>query len=71
MGWGRDRGEPSRGSQHCSWFFQPDNDSSITDIIFHFTTEELALLPLRDLAVFHDGDALHQFGFTIGPVCFS
>ncbi|NXJ12766.1 CO1A1 protein, partial [Odontophorus gujanensis] len=49
----------------------PDNDSSITDTIFHFSTEELSLLPLRDLAVFHDGDASHQFGFTIGPVCFS
>lgn len=48
-----------------------DNDSSIADTIFHFATEELALLPLRDLAVFHDGDASHQFGFTIGPVCFS
>ncbi|NWJ10658.1 CO5A3 protein, partial [Crypturellus undulatus] len=48
-----------------------DNDSSLTDTIFHFATEELALLPLRDLAVFHNGDASHQFGFTVGPVCFS
>lgn len=52
-------------------FFQLDNESSITDTIFQFTTEELSLLPLRDLAVFHNGDALHQFGFTVGPVCFS
>ncbi|NXA94920.1 CO5A3 protein, partial [Melanocharis versteri] len=48
-----------------------DNESSITDTIFQFSTEELWLLPLRDLAVFHNGDASHQFGFTVGPVCFS
>ncbi|NXC22358.1 CO5A3 protein, partial [Corythaeola cristata] len=48
-----------------------DNDSSIADTIFQFSTEELSLLPLRDLAVFHNGDASHQFGFTVGPVCFS
>ncbi|NXD31439.1 CO1A1 protein, partial [Spelaeornis formosus] len=48
-----------------------DNDSSIADTIFQFSTEELWLLPLRDLAVFHDGDTSHQFGFTVGPVCFS
>lgn len=51
--------------------FQLDNESSITDTIFQFSTEELWLLPLRDLAVFHNGDASHQFGFTVGPVCFS
>ncbi|NWV19890.1 CO1A1 protein, partial [Origma solitaria] len=48
-----------------------DNESSISDTIFQFSTEELCLLPLRDLAVFHNGDASHQFGFTVGPVCFS
>ncbi|NXW51727.1 CO5A3 protein, partial [Nyctiprogne leucopyga] len=48
-----------------------DNESSITDTIFQFTTEELSLLPLRDLAVYHNGDTSHQFGFTVGPVCFS
>nr|XP_032653574.1 collagen alpha-1(II) chain-like [Chelonoidis abingdonii] len=48
-----------------------DNESSITDAIFQFSTEDLALLPLRDLAVFHNGDVSHQFGFTVGPVCFS
>ncbi|XP_060107100.1 collagen alpha-3(V) chain-like [Heteronotia binoei] len=48
-----------------------DNESSITDTIFRFSTEDLGLLPLRDLAVFHNGDASHQFGFTVGPVCFS
>ncbi|NXH49978.1 CO5A3 protein, partial [Dicaeum eximium] len=50
---------------------QLDNESSITDTIFQFSTEELWLLPLRDLAVFHNGDASHHFGFTVGPVCFS
>lgn len=56
----------------CPWWsFQLDNESSITDTIFQFSTEELWLLPLRDLAVFHNGDASHQFGFTVGPVCFS
>ncbi|NWY69749.1 CO1A1 protein, partial [Erithacus rubecula] len=49
----------------------PDNESSISDTIFQFSTEELWLLPLRDLAVSHSGDASHQFGFTVGPVCFS
>lgn len=53
------------------WSFQLDNESSIADTIFQFSTEELWLLPLRDLAVFHDGDASLHFGFTVGPVCFS
>uniref|UniRef100_A0ACB8EZC5 Uncharacterized protein n=1 Tax=Sphaerodactylus townsendi TaxID=933632 RepID=A0ACB8EZC5_9SAUR len=48
-----------------------DNESSITDTIFRFSAEDLSLLPLRDFAVFHNGDASHQFGFTVGPVCFS
>ncbi|NWI37020.1 CO5A3 protein, partial [Picathartes gymnocephalus] len=48
-----------------------DNESSIADTIFQFSTEELWLLPLRDLAVFHNGDASPHFGFTVGPVCFS
>ncbi|NXK89033.1 CO1A1 protein, partial [Formicarius rufipectus] len=47
-----------------------DNESSIADNIFQISTEELSLLPLRDLAVFHNGDASHEFGFTVGPVCF-
>lgn len=34
--------------------------------------EDLDLLPLRDVAVSsHGGDLTQQFGFTIGPVCFS
>ncbi|NXH12951.1 CO1A1 protein, partial [Bucco capensis] len=48
-----------------------ENDSSSSDTIFQFSTEQLSLLPLRDLAVFHNGDTSHQFGFTVGPVCFS
>ncbi|NXX84438.1 CO5A3 protein, partial [Urocolius indicus] len=49
----------------------PDNNSASADTIFQFSTEELWLLPLRDLAVLHAGHASHQFGFTVGPVCFS
>ncbi|XP_063172386.1 collagen alpha-3(V) chain-like [Candoia aspera] len=48
-----------------------DNESSVMDTIFFFSTRDLSLMPLRDLAVFHNGDVSHQFGFTIGPVCFS
>ncbi|NWV03082.1 CO5A1 protein, partial [Ptilonorhynchus violaceus] len=48
-----------------------DNESHVSDTILQFSTEELRLLPLRDVAVFHDGDASHHFGFTVGPVCFS
>ncbi|NXN19178.1 CO1A1 protein, partial [Indicator maculatus] len=48
-----------------------DTDSSLTDTVFQFSTQELSLLPLRDLAVLHNGDTSHQFGFTVGPVCFS
>ncbi|XP_029470106.1 collagen alpha-1(XXVII) chain [Rhinatrema bivittatum] len=48
-----------------------DNESLLTDTIFQFSTNDLALLPLRDLAVFHNGDTSHQFGFTVGPVCFN
>ncbi|NXM82163.1 CAF1 protein, partial [Oenanthe oenanthe] len=50
---------------------QLDNESSIPDTIFQFSTEQLWLLPLRDLAVSHSGGASHHFGFTVGPVCFS
>ncbi|XP_063001043.1 collagen alpha-3(V) chain-like [Elgaria multicarinata webbii] len=48
-----------------------DNESSVMDTIFHFSTEDLTLLPLRDLTVYHNGDTSHEFGFTVGPVCFS
>ncbi|ETE64999.1 hypothetical protein L345_09232, partial [Ophiophagus hannah] len=48
-----------------------DNESLVMDTIFFFSTGDLSLMPLRDLAVFHNGDVSHQFGFTIGPVCFS
>lgn len=29
------------------------------------------LLPLRDIAVFASSSLSHEFGFTVGPVCFS
>ncbi|XP_078496975.1 collagen alpha-1(II) chain-like [Lissotriton helveticus] len=47
------------------------NESVLMDTILTFATEELALLPVRDVAVFHNGETSHYFGFTIGPVCFS
>lgn len=36
-----------------------------------FEFEDLQLLPLRDVAVQGGEDFTHQFGITIGPVCFS
>lgn len=36
-----------------------------------FEFEDLQLLPLRDVAVVGGEDFTHQFGITIGPVCFS
>lgn len=33
--------------------------------------EDLHLLPLRDMAVMGGGNFTHQFGITVGPVCFS
>lgn len=33
--------------------------------------EDKDLLPLRDVAVFADGSLSQEFGFTVGPVCFS
>ncbi|XP_042565384.1 uncharacterized protein si:ch211-196i2.1 [Clupea harengus] len=45
-------------------------DSSPRESVLQF--EDLDLLPLRDVAVSsHSGDLTQQFGFTIGPVCFS
>nr|XP_014016011.1 unnamed protein product [Salmo salar] len=38
---------------------------------FQFESEDLNLLPLRDLAVFGSSDLTQEFGFTVGPVCFS
>lgn len=36
-----------------------------------FEFEDLNLLPVRDVAVFGGGNVTHEFGFTIGPICFS
>ncbi|KAG2455591.1 CO1A2 protein, partial [Polypterus senegalus] len=48
-----------------------DGDLVVQEMTFQFATDDLSLLPLRDLAVLHhDGVAL-EFGFTIGSVCFS
>ncbi|CAK6978561.1 collagen alpha-1(I) chain isoform X2, partial [Scomber scombrus] len=40
--------------------------------VFQFESEDLQLLPLRDLAVFgNNKEDTEEFGFTIGPACFS
>ncbi|KAJ7988519.1 hypothetical protein DPEC_G00324420 [Dallia pectoralis] len=36
-----------------------------------FEFEDLHLLPVRDVAVYGGGNISHEFGFSIGPVCFS
>ena len=36
-----------------------------------FEFEDLQLLPLRDIAVMGGENFTHQFGFSVGPVCFS
>ncbi|XP_064210552.1 collagen alpha-1(II) chain-like isoform X1 [Anguilla rostrata] len=45
--------------------------SGTRESVFQFESEDLDLLPLRDLAVFASGDLAQEFGFTVGPVCFS
>lgn len=42
-------------------------DPGPRESVFQF--EDMNLLPLRDIGVF--GNSGHEFGFTIGPVCFS
>lgn len=51
--------------------YQPgeETDSGARESVFEF--EDLQLLPLRDLALMGGGNVTFQFGFTIGPVCFS
>lgn len=39
--------------------------------VFQFESEDLELLPIRDLALFGRSVLAEDFGFTIGPVCFS
>lgn len=46
---------------------EPRPDESV----FQFETEDLELLPIRDLALFGHSELAESFGFTIGPVCFS
>uniref|UniRef100_UPI00398E388E collagen alpha-1(II) chain-like n=1 Tax=Pristiophorus japonicus TaxID=55135 RepID=UPI00398E388E len=46
------------------------NDTGPHEIEFEVTTDEVDLLPLRDLAVFNNGDGTQEFGFSIGQVCF-
>lgn len=36
-----------------------------------FEFEDLQLLPLRDVALMGGANLTHQFGFTVGPLCFS
>lgn len=43
--------------------------SGSREAVFEF--EDLHLLPLRDMALMGGGNFTHQFGFTVGPVCFS
>lgn len=44
-----------------------ESDPGPRESVFQF--EDMNLLPLRDIGVF--GNSGHEFGFTIGPVCFS
>ncbi|KAM7393226.1 hypothetical protein PAMA_008056 [Pampus argenteus] len=43
--------------------------SAPRESVFEF--EDLQLLPLRDVALMGGGNFTHQFGFLVGPVCFS
>lgn len=54
-------------------FLQPSGDqgSGSQESIFEFESEDLQLLPLRDIAVFGNHEVTQDFGFTVGPVCFS
>jgi len=42
-------------------------DPGPRESVFQF--EDMDLLPLHDIGIF--GNSSHEFGFTIGPVCFS
>lgn len=46
-----------------------ENISGARQSVFEF--EDLHLLPLRDVAVQRGVNFTHQFGFSVGPVCFS
>lgn len=51
--------------QDC--MFGKEMDPGPRESVFQF--EDMSLLPLRDIGIF--GNSGHEFGFTIGPVCFS
>ncbi|GCB71462.1 hypothetical protein scyTo_0005946 [Scyliorhinus torazame] len=55
---------------HSTYATQKLNDSGSHEIEFEVTTDEVDLLPLRDLAVFNHGDDIQEFGFSVGQVCF-
>uniref|UniRef100_A0A671S4T4 Fibrillar collagen NC1 domain-containing protein n=2 Tax=Sinocyclocheilus anshuiensis TaxID=1608454 RepID=A0A671S4T4_9TELE len=46
-------------------------DTGPRESVFQFETEDLELLPVRDLALFGHSDTTEQFEFTVGQVCFS
>lgn len=46
-------------------------DTGPRESVFQFETEDLELLPIRDLALFGHSDMTDEFQFTIGHVCFS
>ncbi|XP_056134911.1 collagen alpha-1(II) chain [Lampris incognitus] len=46
-------------------------DSGPVESVFQFESEDLQLLPLRDIAVLGNNELTQEFGFTVGPVCFS
>lgn len=48
-----------------------DEVDSLEPREFVFEFEDLNLLPVRDVAVFGGRNVTHEFGFNIGPVCFS
>ncbi|KAK5870531.1 hypothetical protein PBY51_003472 [Eleginops maclovinus] len=45
--------------------------SEVQESVLQFESEDLHLLPLRDLAVFGNKQVTTEFGFTVGPACFS
>lgn len=52
-------------------FSFPQLQSGTRESVFQFESEDIQLLPLRDVAVFGNGEVTQEFGFTIGPACFS
>ncbi|XP_076127454.1 collagen alpha-2(I) chain-like [Alosa pseudoharengus] len=46
-------------------------DLGSRESVFQFETNDLDLLPIRDVALFGNSDLTEEFSFTVGPVCFS